>query len=138
MWYHFFFLGPFAFVLYYGLFGFGIGNSIYTSTGVCGFVIGLHKGWIRSSLIYIYNAVRFIVCEAPGRKITKLIFKLCITSPPKPHAFVSTPLQSNLFSYINFKDVFVNFCKNFLKYVIFILPFILVFKALYSCLLNGV
>nr|AYE67612.1 hypothetical protein [Annulohypoxylon stygium]AYE67640.1 hypothetical protein [Annulohypoxylon stygium] len=32
----------------------------------------------------------------------------------------------------------VNLGKNFLKYIIFILPFILVFKTLYSCILNGV
>ena len=32
----------------------------------------------------------------------------------------------------------VNLGLNFLKYIIFILPFILVFKTLYSCILNGV
>lgn len=32
----------------------------------------------------------------------------------------------------------VNLGKNFLKYILFILPFILLFKTLYSCLFNGV
>ena len=32
----------------------------------------------------------------------------------------------------------VNLSKNFFKYIIFILPFILIFKTLYCCLFNGV
>nr|YP_008964991.1 hypothetical protein [Annulohypoxylon stygium]AHB33550.1 hypothetical protein [Annulohypoxylon stygium]AYE67587.1 hypothetical protein [Annulohypoxylon stygium] len=40
--------------------------------------------------------------------------------------------------YLNPKKFFLNLGKNFLKYIIFILPFILVFKTLYSCILNGV
>lgn len=104
----------------------------------------LHKGRVRSSLIYFYNAVMCLVYQFYTYTLQALLnrsypsLEWGLSSPPKPHAFVSLPLQSRFFSFINFKGVFINFFKNFLKYVIFILPFILVFKALYTCWLNGV
>ena len=107
---------------------------VYTSAGICGFVFWLYKRWVRSTLIYLYNTtIRCLI-----NQFKKLIELYLNCSPPKPHAFISTSLQSSFFSFINFKDVFFNFGKNFLKYVILILPFILIFKASYSCFVKGV
>ena len=43
----FFLINPF--VVYYSFFGFGVGYCVYTSAGICGFVVWLYKGRVRSS-----------------------------------------------------------------------------------------
>ena len=44
-----FYINPF--VVYHSFLGFGVGVSFYSSTGICGFISGSFKRWIRSSLI---------------------------------------------------------------------------------------
>ena len=90
-------------VIYYCFFRFGIGYSFYTSAGICGFVFGLYKRWIRPSLIYTLFS-----------KITKSCLECVNQNIPKPYAFVSTPLQSNLSLWVSliFKNEFANSLLN--------------------------
>ena len=45
------FLRSNPFVFYYSFFRFIIRDSFYTSSGICGFILRLHKGWFRFTLI---------------------------------------------------------------------------------------
>jgi len=56
-----------------------------------------------------------------------------LNSPPKPHAFTSLPLQS-----ISFNSFIKKFFFNLFKYTFIILPFIILFKTSYSCIIHDI
>lgn len=89
----FFFFGliPLSFIIVFS--GLDLVIAFIQAQVFAGFVIWIYKGWIRSSLINIYSAMKSPVYLY--KLINKLIFKLCIIGPPKPHAFVSAPLRSS-------------------------------------------
>ena len=70
------------------------------------------------------------------------LIEIFLINPPKPYGFVSVPLQSRLFPFFikrgSLSVFFGNLAKNILKYILFTLPFILSFKALYFCWMYGV
>lgn len=65
-----------------------------------------------------------------------------LSSPPKPHAFASLPLQSSLLNtngYFKYLKQFIyKLWINFLKYLFIILPFIILFKSMYHCWLHDI
>ena len=83
-----------VFIFHYSFLGYGIGYSFYTSASVCvcvcGFILGLHQGWIRSSLIQFFNL---------SKRFLDGLFSVLQQTPPKPHSWVDSPLQSNIFFY---------------------------------------
>ena len=90
----FFWFGPF--VIYYSFFGFGILDCFYSGSSVYYIKLFIHKRWIRSSLIDIYNTTTGCIIYF-YEKIAKLNLEWGITSPPKPHTFVRSgcPLHSS-------------------------------------------
>ena len=94
----FFFL-PFAINFYYGFFRFGTWDSFYTSSGFCGFVIGLYKGWSRSSLSFMSSFSMIMnkkILNARNKfKDLSIIFTDDFM-PPKPHKFTAKALESGL------------------------------------------
>lgn len=64
------------------------------------------------------------------------------TSVPSPHSFCDLPLEASIFKFTLSKSsisiFLVNLRNNILKYILFILPCILVFKALYNCYIYDV
>ena len=64
------------------------------------------------------------------------------TRVPLPHSFCDLPLQASIFNFTFSKStisVFLaNLRNNILKYILFILPCMLVFKALYHCYIYDV
>ena len=67
---------------------------LYSGSSVYYIKLFIHKRWIRSSLIDIYNTITSCLIYF-YEKIAKLNLEWDIKSPPKPHAFVSCPLQSS-------------------------------------------
>ena len=72
-----------------------------------------------------------------NKPISQGLFEWALSSPPKPHAFVSLPLQSNIFNpnpYFKYlKDLFFKIVINIIKYVVFIFPFVIIFRTTYHC-----
>lgn len=72
-----------------------------------------------------------------NKSISQGLFEWALSSPPKPHAFVSLPLQSSFlnpnpyFKYL--KDLSFKIVINIIKYVVFIFPFIILFRTTYHC-----
>lgn len=58
-----------------------------------------------------------------------------MTSPPKPHCYCDLAVQASIFNFTmgSFSVLFAKIRNNLLKYIFFILPCILAFKALYLC-----
>ena len=105
----FVFCGSFAIKFYSCILGFGNGYSCDTSSSIYNFVMFLHKGRVRSSLIYFYNAVMCLVYQFYIYTLQALLnrsypsLEWALSSPPKPHAFLSLPLESRFFSLLILK-----------------------------------
>lgn len=77
-----------------------------------------------------------------GVGVSLYIKEIMTTTVPSPHSFCNLPLEASFFKFTLSKSsisvFFANLRKNILKYIFFILPCMVVFKALYLCYIHDV